>query len=109
MMHDAAAAHVTTERFVFGAMTIALDQLPAGPAVVVVVARVVGVVFMVGALDEPGVWLHPAATKRSAKAAAITPPRRLDCLVTMTVPAGRSPRGRDGVTTYRARSVSWCR
>jgi len=46
--------HETTERFVWAATAIALDHVPAGPAVVVVVARVV-VVFVVGALDDPGV------------------------------------------------------
>ena len=53
MRHDDGAAHVTTERFVCAATEIALDHVPAGPVVVVVVARVV-VVFVVGALDDPG-------------------------------------------------------
>jgi hypothetical protein len=44
---------VTTERFVLAATRIALDHVPDGP-VVVVVARV-AVVFVVGALDDPGV------------------------------------------------------
>ena len=52
-MHAEGAVHVTTERFVLAATRIALDHVPVGPAVVVVVARVV-VVFVVGALDDPG-------------------------------------------------------
>ena len=52
-MHDEGAVHVTTERFVFAATRIGLDHEPDGPVVVVVVARVV-VVFVVGALDDPG-------------------------------------------------------
>ena len=54
MTHDEGAVHVTTERFASAATRIALDHVPDGPAVVVVVARVV-VVFVVGALDDPGV------------------------------------------------------
>jgi hypothetical protein len=53
MMQAEGAVHVTTERFVLAATRIALDHVPVGPAVVVVVARVV-VVFVVGALDDPG-------------------------------------------------------
>jgi hypothetical protein len=54
MTQEDGAGHVTTERFVLAAMGIALDHAPAGPVVVVVVARVV-VVLVVGALDDPGV------------------------------------------------------
>jgi hypothetical protein len=54
MTQEDGAAHDTTERSVFAATLIALDHVPAGPAVVVVVGAV-GVVFVVGALDDPGV------------------------------------------------------
>jgi hypothetical protein len=37
MMHAAGAVHVTTERSVLGAICMALDHLPAGVVVVVVV------------------------------------------------------------------------
>jgi hypothetical protein len=54
MTQEDGAGHDTTERFVLAPTCIALDHVPAGPAVVVVVARVL-VVFVVGALDDPGV------------------------------------------------------
>ena len=52
MTQEEGAGHDTTERSAPAATRIALDHVPAGPAVVVVVARVV-VVFVVGALDDP--------------------------------------------------------
>src|SRR5580658_7351031 len=69
MTQEKGAGHDTTERFALAATLIALDHVPAGPAVVVVVARVV-VVFVVGALDDPdpGDSLHPAAMKSTARA-----------------------------------------
>jgi hypothetical protein len=54
MTQENGAAHDTTDRSVFAATWIALDHVPAGPAVVVVVGAV-GVVLVVGALDDPGV------------------------------------------------------
>jgi hypothetical protein len=51
MTQENGAAHDTTDRSVFAATWIALDHVPAGPAVVVVV----GVVLVGGALDDPGV------------------------------------------------------
>jgi len=52
MTHEEGAGHDTTERLVSAATRIALDHVPAGPTVVVVVARVV----VVGALEDfPGV------------------------------------------------------
>src|ERR1700722_13246643 len=69
--HEKGTGHDTTERFEFAATLIALDHVPAGPAVVVVVARVV-VVFAVGALDDPGDWLHPAAMHSNARAPRAT-------------------------------------
>jgi hypothetical protein len=51
MRQDEGTVHVTTERLVPAAMGMAFDHVPAGPAVVVVVARVV---VVVGALEEPG-------------------------------------------------------
>jgi hypothetical protein len=71
MMHAEGAAQVTTERFVLAAMLIALDQVPAGPVVVVVVGAV-GRVVDVAASDALGVLLlvHPAARNASATTAA---------------------------------------
>ena len=43
-MHAAGAVHVTTERFVLGATLMALDHVPAGLGVVVVVDAVARVV-----------------------------------------------------------------
>jgi hypothetical protein len=55
MTQDEGAAHDTTERLVLGATMIGLDQLPAGPVVVVVVVWMeVAVVELVAALDELG-------------------------------------------------------
>jgi hypothetical protein len=103
MMHDEGTAHVTTERFALAATRIALDHVPDGPVVVVVVARV-AVVLVVGALDDPGVWLHPAARNNSARAASAAQKDLCgDRLGTTAEPGGRWPRGRDGATTYRAR------
>jgi hypothetical protein len=68
MMHAEGAVHVTTERLVLAAMLMALDHVPAGPAVVVVVgavARVVG-----GAALGVLLLLHPAARSESATTAA---------------------------------------
>ena len=49
-------------------MRIALDHVPGGPAVVGVVACVVS--WSSGALDGPGLWLHPAASSASATTAS---------------------------------------
>ncbi len=103
MTHDEGAAHETTERLVLAATRIALDHVPAGPVVVVVVARV-AVVFVVGALDDPGVWLHPAARNNSTRAASAAQIGFcVDRLATTAGPGGRSPRGPGGVTMYRGR------
>jgi hypothetical protein len=69
-----------------------------------VVARVV-VVFVVGALDDPGDWLHPAAMPSNARAprAAQIGLRPAAGLATTAGPGGRSPRVHGGGTTYRAR------
>ncbi len=72
MTQEKGAGHDTTERLAFAATWMALDHVPAGPAVVVVVARVV-VVFVVGALDDPGDWLHPAAMPTNARAPRAAP------------------------------------
>ena len=98
--HEAGAGHDTTERFVPAATLIALDQLPAGPAVVVVVAC--AVVVVVGALEDPDVWLHPAARNSNARAASAAQ-SGLVRPGTTTGPGARWPRERDDVTTYRAR------
>ena len=110
MTQEEGAGHDTTERLVLAATRIALDHEPAGPAVVVVVAWVV-VVFVVGALDDPGVLLHPAARNNSAMTASAAHGLGLclwlwlwlAVLRTTAGPGGRSPRGRGGATTYRAR------
>src|ERR1700734_1115612 len=108
MTQEEGAGHDTTERLVLAATRIALDHEPAGPAVVVVVAWVV-VVFVVGALDDPGVLLHPAARNNSAMTASAAHGLGL-CLwlwlwlwlavLRTTVRAGgRSPRRRGGAHT----------
>jgi hypothetical protein len=68
MMQAEGAVHVTTERLLLAAMLIALDHVPAGPAVVVVgaVARVVVVCAALGVL----LLLHPPARKARATTAA---------------------------------------
>jgi hypothetical protein len=54
MTQVSGAGHDTTERSALAATLIALDQVPAGPDVVVVVALAwVVVVVVVGALDDP--------------------------------------------------------
>jgi hypothetical protein len=53
---DEGAAHETTERLVSAATLMALDHVPAGPVVVVVLAAVARLVVD-PALDEPGLWL----------------------------------------------------
>jgi hypothetical protein len=50
MTHEEGTGHETTERSALAAIGIALDHVPAGPTVVVVVARVV---LVVGTLDDP--------------------------------------------------------
>jgi hypothetical protein len=77
MTHVNAAGHDTTDRSVLAATLIALDHVPAGPAVVDVVAC--GAVVVVGALDDPGLWLHAAASSDSATtaSAAVNGPARL--------------------------------
>ncbi len=48
MMHAEGAVHVTTERSVLAATVMALDHVPAGPVVVVVVGAVAWDVVVVG-------------------------------------------------------------
>jgi hypothetical protein len=69
MMHDEGAVHVTTERLVLAAMLIALDHVPAGPVVVVVVGAA-AVAPVVGAVVLWLGLLHPAARNESATTAA---------------------------------------
>ena len=101
-MHADGAVHVTTERLVLAATLMALDHVPAGPVVVVVVGAVARVVVE-PALDELGLLLlHPAAMKRRATAASapVIGPARF---VTMSERGGRWPRGRGDATMYRGR------
>ena len=97
---ESGAGHDTTESSVLAATLIAFDHDPAGPAVVVVVECVVLVV--VGALDDPGLLLHPAAMNTSATtpSTAKNGPARLG---TTCGPASRWPRGHGGATTCRGR------
>jgi hypothetical protein len=81
MMHAEGAVHVTTERSVLGATLMALDHVPTGPTVVVVVDALARVVVE-PAPDAfgPLLWLHPAARKASATTAArdaVIDPERL--------------------------------
>ena len=55
------------------------------------------------ALDDPGPVLHPAARNDSAMTAASVAANGPACRATMSVRGGRSPRGHDDVTMYRAR------
>jgi hypothetical protein len=68
MMQAEGAVHVTTERSVLAATLMALDHVPAGPVVVVVVGAVARVV--VGAALGVLLLLHPAARNESATTAA---------------------------------------
>jgi hypothetical protein len=71
MMHAEGAVHVTTERSVLAATLMALDHVPAGPVVVVVVGAVAwDVVVVGGAALLLLLLLHPAATNESATTAA---------------------------------------
>ena len=94
------AAQDTTERSASAATLMAFDHEPAGPAVVVVVGRLV--LLVVGALDEPGLWLQAAA--RSAM--PMTPPAARSGPLrpsTTSAPARRWPRSPGGETTCRGR------
>jgi hypothetical protein len=54
MTHDNCAGQDTTERLAFGPTLIALDQVPAGPVVVVVVGTALVVVVVLALDDELG-------------------------------------------------------